>query len=148
MKELKIILDMWQKDCAIDGNDLAEVSRRTPNLQSKYLQLLSEAKIQLKRAELNQKTLLKDKWLYYNGKMTEEDIQAKGWKFDPFDGLRILKGEMDYYYDSDTEIQNSIEAISNWKICVETLTDIVSNINWRHQTISNMIRWKTFEAGG
>ena len=30
---------------------------------------------------------------------------------------------------------------------VETLTEIVSNLNWRHQTIGNIIKWKQFESG-
>jgi len=54
---------------------------------------------------------------------------------------------MDYYYDADTDIQRSEERIYEWKIIVETLTEIIDNIKWRHQTIGNMIKWKMFEAG-
>jgi hypothetical protein len=54
---------------------------------------------------------------------------------------------MDYYYDSDPEIQKSEEKIQYYKTLVETLTEIVSNITWRHQTIGNMIKWKQFESG-
>ena len=32
-------------------------------------------------------------------------------------------------------------------LIVETLTEIVSNLNWRHQTIGNIIKWKQFESG-
>ena len=98
--------------------------------------------------DMEQKILLKDKWLYYNGKMPKEQIESRGWEFDPFEGLRVLKGEMDYYYDSDTDIQKSELKIQQWKIVVETLTEIVDNIKWRHQTIGNMIKWRMFEAGG
>ena len=62
-------------------------------------------------------------------------------------GLKIMKGDMDYYYDSDPEIQKSEEKIQYYKTLVETLTEIVSNITWRHQTIGNMIKWKQFESG-
>lgn len=54
---------------------------------------------------------------------------------------------MDYYYDSDPEIQESEELIQYWKTYVETVTEIIDNLKWRHQTISNMIRWKQFESG-
>jgi len=80
--------------------------------------------------------------------MDQETIQAKGWDYDPFNGLKILKGEMDYYYDSDPDIQRSEEKIQYYKTIVETLTEIVDSIKWRHQTIGNIIRWKQFEAGG
>jgi len=33
------------------------------------------------------------------------------------------------------------------KTTVETLTEIVDNLKWRHQTIGNIIRWRNFEAG-
>jgi len=145
--DLKMILDSWSSDSVIGQTSLDESSRQTPILHAKYLELLSLAKLKLKKAEQDQKILLKDKWLYYNGKMDQEQISDKGWKPDPFDGLKILKGEMDYYYDADPEIQQSVEKIEYLKTIIDTLSEIMNNINWRHQTISNMIRWRQFESG-
>ena len=138
---------MWQHDSNIDNNQLDETSRQTPKLHSKYLQLWSTAKLELRRTEFEQKKLLKEKWLYYNGKMDQETLSQKGWNPDPFDGLKVLKGEMDYYYDSDPEIQKSEGKIQYWKTVIETLTEIIDNLKWRHQTISNIIKWKQFESG-
>ena len=146
--DLKMILDMWSSDSVIGQSSLDESSRQTPILHAKYLELLSLAKLKVKKAEQDQKILLKDKWLYYNGKMDQDQIIDKGWKPDPFDGLKILKGEMDYYYDSDPEIQQSVEKIEYLKTIIDTLNEIMNNINWRHQTISNMIKWRIFESGG
>jgi len=148
MKELNSILLMWQKDCIIDSNNLDEASRTTPMLHSKYLQLMSEAKIKLKQAEFEQKKLLKDKWLHYNGKMPQQDIEQRGWEYDPLDGLKILKNDMDRFFDSDPDIQKSEEKITYWKTILDTLKEIIDNLKWRHQTIRNMIDWRRFEAGG
>jgi hypothetical protein len=145
--DLEMILGEWRTDCQIPTHQLDETSRNTPMLHAKYLQYLSTAKLSLKRAEHVQKILLKDKWLYYNGKMDEDAIKSKGWEPDPFNGLKILKGEMEHYYDSDPEIQRSEEKIAYLKTVIDTLNEIVNNLNWRHQTIGNMIRWKQFEAG-
>jgi len=147
MKYIEPVLTMWEKDSVIDKKSLDEASRQTPSLHAKYLPFLAEAKMMHRRAQASQKTLLKAKWLYYNGKMTQEEIQSRGWEFDPFKGLKVLKGEMDYYYDADTDIQKSEEEIIELKILVDTLTEIVDNIKWRHQTIGNMIKWRMFEAG-
>ena len=147
MIDLKKVHEMWQQDSIIQNNQLDESSRQTPKLHSKYLQLWSTAKLELRRAEFDQKRLLKEKWLYYNGKMDEETLKEKGWDPDPFEGLKVLKGEMDYYYDSDPEIQKSEEKIQYWKTVVSTLQEIIDNLKWRHQTISNMIKWKQFESG-
>ena len=147
MLQLNDILEQWKSDSLIEM-PLDESSQKTPKLHSKYLELLSLAKFQLKKAEMEQKTLLKEKWLYYNGKLSEEEIIEKGWSPDPFNGLKILKGEMDYYYDADPEIQRSEEKIEYYKNTVSVLTEIVATIKWRHQTIGNMIKWKVFESGG
>ena len=147
MIDVKSIHDMWEKDCVINDMKLDESSRQTPILHAKYLQLLSTVKLQLKRAEFSQKTLLKQKWLWYNGKMDPIEMNELGWDPDPFDGLKVLKGDMDYYYDADPEIQKSEEKIQYYKTIIETLADIISNITWRHQTIKNMIEWKKFSSG-
>jgi len=148
MKTLEEVLEAWEEDCQIPRIDLAETSRITPNLHSKYLGALANTKLRLKKAEMDQKTLLKDKWLYYNGKMDQHEIEARGWDYDPLDGLKVLKGDMNHYYDSDKDIQESELKIEYLKTLINTLTDIVDALKWRHQTIGNIIKWKVFEAGG
>lgn len=145
---LEQVLEEWAADSKLPKNNLDETSRQTPQLHSKYLTLLTNAKLKLKKAEMDQKSLLKLKWLWYNGKMSEDKVKELGWDFDPLEGLKIMKGEMDYYYDSDKEIQESELKIQYLKTMIDTLNEIVNNLNWRHQTIGNMIRWRVFEAGG
>ena len=98
MYSLDEILTMWKKDAVIDEMDLAESSRNIPKLHAKYLELFSVMKLQLKRKEMAQQVLLRDKWLYYTGKMDQADITARGWALDPFNGLKIMKSDMQYYY--------------------------------------------------
>tara|TARA_X000001036_G_scaffold313848_1_gene292372 strand:- start:3960 stop:4403 length:444 start_codon:yes stop_codon:yes gene_type:complete len=145
---LETVLEMWKKDSEIPQYNLDETSRQTPTLHAKYMEFMSIARLQLKKAEMEQKTLLKKKWLYYNGKMTQEQIELEGWDFDPFEGLKVLKGEMDYYYDADSDIQKSEEKITYYKTYIETLTEIINVLKWRHSTIKNIIDWRRFEAGG
>jgi c-di-GMP-related signal transduction protein len=147
MLDLESILSEWKEDSQIPQHQLDEVSRHTPSLHAKYLQYLSLTKLQLKRAEHSQKSLLLQKWKYYNGKMAEEELRATGWDLDPFDGLKVLKGDMDLYYDADPEIQKSEEKIQYYNTIIDTLKEIVQSLNWRHQTIGNMIRYRAFEAG-
>lgn len=148
MLNIENVLSEWQNDSVINQSQLDKSSVDTAKLHAKYLQWLSLAKLHLKKAQMNQKTLLKEKWLYYNGKMSQEEIESRGWDYDPFDGLKVMKGDMDYYYDSDKDIQQSEEKITYYKTLVETLQEIVETLRWRHQTIGNIIKWKQFEAGG
>ena len=148
MIDLESILAEWKEDAQIAKHQLDETSRVTPALHAKYLEYLSLTKLRLRKAEFTQKTLLKDKWLWYNGKMDEETMKSKNWSPDPFNGLKVLKGDLEkYYYDADKEIQESEIRIQYLKTTIETLESIINNLNWRHQTIGNMIRWRQFEAG-
>jgi len=145
--DLESILNEWKEDCEIPQHQLDETSRKTPNLHAKYLQYLSLTKLNLKRAENTQHTLLKEKWLYYNGKMDQQTLMSKGWDPDPFDGLKVMKGDMDHYYNSDPEIQKSEEKIAYLKTIIETLKEIIDTLKWRHQTIKNILEYRRFESG-
>ena len=142
------ILEMWEKDCQIDEFKLDDASRDTAKLHGKYLQLLTVTKLQLKKRDADLHVLLKDKWLYYNGKMTQDEMNERGWSYDPFNGLsKPLKGEMDFYYDSDDDIIKAKQKIEYLKVSIDTLEEIINTLRWRHQSIKNMIEWRKFESG-
>ena len=142
------ILEMWKNDGQIDELKLDDTTIRMARIHSKYLELLTIAKMTRKKYDLEYKTLLKDKWLYYNCKLSKDQIDAFKWEYDPFGGLnKPLKGDMNYYYDADTDIQRSQALLEVQKIQVETIEEIMSTIRWRHQNIGNIIKWRSFEAG-
>ena len=86
--------------------------------------------------------------MYYEGKLSQEELNEKGWKFDPFDGHNITtKANKEHYYETDIDIQKSEEKIVYLKTLIETLTEIVDNLKWRHQTVGNIIRWRQFSSG-
>ena len=147
MNNLQEILEMWKADTVIDEVNLDEASRDSAKLHGKYLELISINRMKLKKAELEFKVLLKDKWMHYNGKLSKEQIDEKGWDYDPLNGLTVFKGDMDYYYDSDPVIQEAQARIEYLKEVVDTLKEIIDNIKWRHQTIKNMIEWRKFTSG-
>lgn len=147
MIDLESILKEWRTDCRIDPMSLDEASRCTPELHAKYLSMLSQTKLRLKQAEFKQKELMKHKWLWYNGKLSQEEIVELGWDPDPFNGLKILKGEMEHYIEADPELVQSEAKIELIKTIIDTLNEIIQNLRWRHSTIKNMIDYKKFEAG-
>ena len=143
---LEDILKDWEDDCQI-GHRLDKASHDTPQLHGKYLNYLTQAKLILKRAEASQATLLKKKFLWYNGKLPKEDIDNLGWSHDPFDGLKMMKTDLSYYYESDKELQASEAKIVYYKTMIDTLKEMVDALKWRHQTIKNIIEVRKFEAG-
>lgn len=137
----------WAKDSRIEMNALDASSVETTKLHAKYLELFSTYKLKMKDAEFKQSNLMKMKWLWYHGKLSQEEIERQGWSYDPFDGLKILKGDMSQFVEADPELQQSEARIELLKVTIDTLKEILENLKWRHQTIRNILEWKKFEAG-
>lgn len=144
---LEDVLEMWKTDSEIDELKLDEASRESARLHAKYLEMLSVSRLQLKKKESEYHTLLKDKWLWYNGKMSKDEIDARGWDYDPLNGLKVLKGDMDYFYNSDVDIQTAKMKIDYLKEVVATLEEIIGNIRFRPNNIKNIIEWNKFTSG-
>ena len=147
MITLDDLITMWKKDSEIDEMNLDESSQKVAKIHGKYLELISITKLQLKKKELEQKILLKDKWRYFNGKMDQAEIATRGWPYDPFNGLKIMKSDLEYYFNADPELQKSEERIIYIKTLVETLEEIMGTLRWRHTHIKNMIDWRKFTSG-
>ena len=137
----------WEKDCEIDDIELDKSSLEVPKLHAKYQDLLSSKILVMKQYQFKYDTLLKDKWLWYNGKMSQEQIQELGWSDDPLDGLKIMKNDLQIFYNSDKDIQELNAKIEYLKVTIDYLKECMQNITWRHQTIKNTIDWRKFMLG-
>ena len=142
------ILKMWGEDVKIDDLNLDEETTKSAKLHSKYLELFSLSKLQLKRNEMELNKVRKDKWLYFSGKMTKEEMDKLGWQYDPFNGMtKPLKSDMDMYYNSDEDIIRVSGKIDYQKMMVEVLEEIMNNLRWRHTNIKNILEFKKFTSG-
>jgi hypothetical protein len=54
---------------------------------------------------------------------------------------------MNIYYDADIDIQEMQAELEYHTVLVDTIKEILDTIRWRHQSISNIIKWRSFEAG-
>ena len=145
--QLTQILDMWKKDSIIDDMRLDESSRDSAKFHSKYLDLYSVAKLKLKNLDLEYKIILRDKFLHYGGKLSQVELDEKKWDYDPLNGLTVLKGDMDKWYDADEVIQTHQKKMAYQQEVVDTLKEILDHVKWRHQTIKNIIEWRKFTSG-
>ncbi len=147
MLSLEAIYSMWHHDSPIDENNLDAASIQSAKLHSKYIEIWSMYKLQVKKRDMEFQILLKNKYLWYNGKMSKDQMDELGWEYDALNGLKILKGDMHYFYDSDTHIQEALAKIEYLKNTVEVLKEILDNIKWRHSNIKNAMDWRKFVSG-
>ena len=144
LDELK---EEWKKDCEVDDIELDKSSLELPKLHAKYSEYLTDAVVRHKNLQLKYSMLLKDKWLWFNGKMDEETIKEKGWSDDPFDGLKIMKNDMQIFFNADKDLQKLNAQTEYQQIQIDFLKRCMENITLRHQTIKNTIEWRKFMAG-
>jgi len=144
LDEIKL---MWKKDCIVDDIELDKSSLDVPKLHAKYSELLSDTLVKLKQKQFQYNLLIKDKWLWFNGKLDKETIDKYGWKDDPFDGMKVMKADMHYFFNSDEDLTKLKAQEELLKIQMDFLKECMQNITWRHQTIKNTIDWRKFMAG-
>ena len=136
---LEKIEELWAKDAEafFDHRDLPELlandSMETPKLHAKYLQLHNEFKLMMSDAQTKYKKLYKEKWLYYNGKAPSSVYAEK-----PFD-LKVLKGDIDMFIDSDDEVCRIKQKIDYLETCINSIDRILKEIHNRGFAIKNTI---------
>ena len=142
------ILSDWETDSEI-GTDLIEASRNVPLLHSKYLNKYSIAKLEKIKLDSEYARLIKNKWEWYSGRLTKQEIDDLGWSYDPFNGNnKPLKNELQtYILNSDDDILLLGEKIKYLEEIIATLKEILESIKWRHTHINNIITWHKFQQG-
>ena len=135
---------MVEVDLKIDGTELGDESTRIPQLHGKYINIYHDESLVLRKLEADYKTLRKQKWEYYNGKLSQEELNALGWE--PF-GHRILRQDMDIYMDSDADMVRIVSKIEMQRAKVDYLDSVIKGINNRQWVIRNAIEWRKFMSG-
>lgn len=97
---LEELLSQWEKDSEVDATEPGKEILRIPILHNKYNKYLSLHNLAAKRASLQFDKLKKLKWMYYNGKLDQDELDKLGWE--PF--RFTLKSDIQVYLDGDDDL--------------------------------------------
>lgn len=136
--------NMATVDLKMDKTELDIESMKTPQLHNKYLILYGDEKLILGKYTSDLNVLRRNKWLYYTGKLSREQLDEFGWE--PFD-LNILKTDIDRFMDADEDIILLSNKILLQKEKVSYLEGVVKIINNRQWSIRSSIDWLKFTQG-
>ena len=117
-------------------------SLRIPSLHSKYLQLLTEHSLLLKKTQGEYSVLKRDRWIHYAGKAGEDH-----YKKTPFPLKLETKAQVDTFIDADEDCRELKGKVEYYETVVDYLQEIVKSISNRSFQIKNAIEWRKFEAG-
>lgn len=141
LDELKTMI---KTDLEIDQTALDAESSRTPQLHNKYLVMFMDERLKLKRMASELSVLRRNKWLYYTGRMSKEELAQFGWE--PFE-LNILKTEADEMIESDVEYIKASEKVNFQEEKVSYLESVIKIVQNRQWQIRAMIDWLKFTQG-
>ena len=96
--------------------------------------------------KLNQdyKNTYKLKYQYYQGLLSKDELEDKGWEIQP---LKILKADIPVYIESDEDLQLIKNKIQLTEDKIEILENIIKTLNNRGYLIKNAIEWERFKMG-
>lgn len=137
--------DMWEKDCAIDSDNLDRESVNTPKLHSKYIRYLIQYKMKLSALETDYKLLRQKKFRYYRGEMSKSELEENNWS--QWQGVKPLKNEMEEFLEGDSDLNKITIKCAYIKNMIEALEAMLGQIKSRDWQIRNAIQWKQFIAG-
>jgi len=143
--DIEALEEMWKKDAEIDETNLSAEAGNIPKLHSKYYKIYFRSAMKTHKLKSELKVLEKEKNEYYSGSMAQEDLIERGWKPNP---LKILRGDMDKYIQSDTDIVEACLKIDYHASMAKFLEDILKQIHNRNFIIKNMIDFLKFRNGG
>jgi hypothetical protein len=135
---------MVDVDLNINQTELDTESLRTPQLHSKYLNFFSDENLILSKLDGEYRVIKKYKWLYYTGKLSQEELEQFKWQ--PFQ-LSVLKTDIDKFMDADEDIQKIYSRMQYRKTVVEYLDSIIKIISNRQWNIRAAIDWLKFTNG-
>ena len=142
--DIESLREMVKEDIFIDETDLNSESLKTPQLHNKYLIMHENSKLELEKLSFQEKVMKRDKWLYYSGKMGDDDLKRNNW--DPFEHV-ILKTDIPMFLDSDIEMQQIRAKISLQTSVVSYLEQVIKIITGRQWNIKSAIEWIKFKQG-
>ena len=132
------------KDVALDESAMDLESLKIPQLHSKYLNFLTDERLCLSKMKHDLSVLLRCKWEYYTGKMSQEELTVRGWE--PF-ALKVLRNDLDLYLESDADLGKLRMKVEYQEQKIALLEEIVKELNNRHWKIRNAIEWRKFING-
>jgi hypothetical protein len=143
--KLSEIQQDWINDSKINELELGREAIKVPTLHSKYLMILSNTKLQLRKAESDYYKLRQLKYRYYRGELTQKELEDNDWN--QWQGNKPLKNEMDEFMQCDQDLNNLIDKAEYFKTVIYTLEQILKSINSRTWDIKSAIEWNKFTNG-
>ena len=143
---LSFITSEWNKDCRLNPNSMIDETVRAFNHRCKYLIYKANVMEKLEAYKRDLKLLNVDIYKYYTvgGVMTKDELDHKGWSYDPYNGLRApkTKENKELFIKANKTLMDLEEKIQNCRNMISILSDIIDMIKTQSFMFSNILKSK------
>lgn len=143
--KIEEIREAWDADSVIDKTEIGDESLRIPKLHAKYMRMLSDERLLLRKLESDLKVLRRDKYEFYTMGPTKEQKDL-GWEL-PARGM-VLKQDINIYMESDKQVVDLSLRIGMQQEKVEMLDSILRSIMNRGYQLKTALDFLKFTMGG
>ena len=140
---LEEVMRQWEKDSNVDVTEPGKEILRIPFLKNKYNKYLSLHNLAGKRAGLEYDKLKKLKWMYYNGKLDQDELDKLGWE--PF--RFTLKSDIQVYLDGDDDLVKLKRKKAYHEEAAKFCEYVMKELNNRTWQLKEYMGWEKFIQG-
>lgn len=137
------LTNQWDKDSKIDLVEAKEELIRIPVLHSKYNKYLMLHNLATKKCVLDFNKLKKLKWMYYTGKLDQEELEKLGWE--PF--RFTLKSDINVYIDADDDLNKLLRKKAYHEEAAAYCMNIMKELNNRTWQLREYLTHDRFISG-
>ena len=140
---LEEIMKQWEKDSEVDSTEPGKEIIRIPLLHNKYNKYLSLHNLSARRASFEYDKLKKLKWMYFTGKLDQEELDKLGWE--PF--RFTLKSDISVYLDGDEDLNKLKRKKSYHEEAAKFCENIMKELQSRTYQLKAYMDWERFIQG-
>ena len=140
---LETIIEQWERDSDVDATEPGKEIIRIPLLHNKYNKFLSLHNLSAKKAAIEYDRMKKLKWMYYNGKLDQEELDKLGWE--PF--RFTLKSDIQVYLDGDDDLNKLKRKKSYHEETAKFCENVMKELNSRTYQLKAYMDWEKFIQG-
>lgn len=145
MSKLEEILKSWDQDSIIDSTEPGKELLKIPTLHNKYLKILVNHRLAMKRINFEYARMRKIKEEYYNGSLAQEELQEYGWE--PFLLNVKTKHGIERYMESDSDLVRLLEKKMYHDEAISVCESILQELRSRTFQLKDYISWERFIGG-
>lgn len=145
MNTLEDIMKLWDDDSVIDSTEPGRELLKIPTLHNKYLKILVKHRLAVKRINFDYARMRKIKEEYYNGSLSQEELEEYGWE--PFLlNIKTRQG-VEKYIESDKDLIKLLEKKIYHEEAVSICESIMQELKSRTYQLKDYISWERFIGG-